>query len=118
MAKKKKKVLSKKQAAALEAHAFGPGNSGNPGGRPRGKTVLTRIREKLRERALKGNVGNTRLDTVADAFIRAMEAGSYHHTKEIMDREEGKVPVAQMNIQGDNIKAYMNMPTGDDPNAP
>lgn len=50
MAKRPKKELSQTQRAALQKHAFKPGQSGNPKGRPpEDEALKARIRQKLPE---------------------------------------------------------------------
>ena len=123
MATSKKKKVDRRKfnriTPGMAAAQWTPGQSGNPGGRPPGKTILTRIKEMLLERAPKNDIGaTTRQDVVAHAYIRAMEGGSFPHFKEIFEREEGKVPNKIANADGTNIKAYMGMPIDDDPDAP
>lgn len=80
--------------------------------------LLARAREILGEtshRKVNGRrVECTRFDKVAEAFVRAMEAGSYVHMKEYIDREEGKVPTRIADADGSNLKMYVNMPTDGD----
>jgi len=82
-----------------------PGEVRNPkGGRRR--TLYTVIQQMLDKRSPKGN--GTRRDDAAEAFIRAMESGSYIHNKEILDREEGRIPNRLANADGSNLKMYSN----------
>lgn len=68
----------------LKPFAFPPGQSGNPGGRPKGKTVMSAIREILEDDAER--------EAVARAYVDQMKGGAFQHLKEVIDREEGKVP--------------------------
>jgi hypothetical protein len=101
-------------------HICGASQVGSTGGAgPRGKRLLTRIKEILNERAIKqdenGNIiGNTRFDTVAHSFVEAMENGSFAHLKEFIDREEGRSTSGTNNV---DVKMYINMPT-EGPEAP
>jgi len=75
-------------------HRFKKGKSGNPKGRPRGKTLLTRIQELLDE-------GDR--EKAAKAFIAQMKRGSFKHINEIIIREEGKVPDRIAGADGGNV---------------
>lgn len=78
---------------------------------PQGKRLLTRIREVLKERSTNPRKkGRTRFDDVAEAFVKEMEKGTFIHTKEFIDREEGKVPTTVQNPDGSNIKMYVGVP--------
>ena len=76
---------------------FLPGVSGNPGGRPKGRTLITVIRKQLRG----ANMDEAELEAAALAFVAKMKEGSFPHLKEYIDREEGKVPdVVHSDIEG------------------
>jgi hypothetical protein len=78
---------------------------------PRGKTLLTRIKEILNEKSLRTDGRyNFRFDDCAEAFVRAMEAGSFIHMKEFIDRQEGKVPQRIADADGNKIKLYVGVP--------
>lgn len=99
-----------------------PGERPGPRERPgnRGKRLLTQIKELLRMKSLnpKAGKGDTRLTEAADAFVRAMELGSFPHLKEFIEREEGKVAQKISNADGSNIKLYAGMPVSDSDGAP
>lgn len=61
---------------------FQKGQSGNPGGRPR-NTLLKRVRELLTPEEL---------DAAAKAYIKQLKAGSFKHARELIERDEGRVP--------------------------
>lgn len=85
----------------------------------RGKTLFNRIVQRLAERSVKADgSANSRLDDVADAYVMAMEAGSFVHIKEVVDRQEGKVPNRIAGADGENLKLYIGMPVGDAAGAP
>jgi hypothetical protein len=81
-----------------EATRFKPGQSGNPGGRPKGRTLLKTIRDLLYERG-----DPEALEKIANGYIDAMKRGSFPHLKEFIDREEGKVPDRVANADGSNL---------------
>lgn len=75
-----------------------PGQSGNPAGRPKKKTLMEEIREQLRAEG-----AATSLEDVAKKYIAMMKKGSFAHLKEYIEREEGKVPDRVANADGSNI---------------
>ena len=64
-----------------------PGECPNPGGRPKGTSLLAEIRDLLH-----GKDGKERKEA-AKAFVAQLKRGSVAHAKEIIDREEGATPV-------------------------
>ena len=70
------------------------GPSPNPKGRPKGTLdVWARIRAKLKEKVKEGpHAGREYLDLAADAFVKGLLSGNWNQMKELLDREEGKVP--------------------------
>lgn len=78
--------------------AWKPGQSGNPAGRPKHKTLMETIREKL---AADG--ASPSLEDIAHTYIAAMAQGSFQHLKEYIDREQGKVPDRVANADGSNL---------------
>lgn len=78
-------------------HRFKPGQSGNPGGRPRGRTLLSVVRQML------ADSDGMALEEVAAKYVEAMKKGSFPHLKEYIDREEGKVPDRIANADGSNL---------------
>lgn len=117
---------------AKDRHYKGPAKHADPGGEetpsrkraprsaplPQGKRLLTRIKEILNERSKKPDGRrNTRFDDCAEAFVTAMEAGSFIHVKEFIDRQEGKVPTRVADADGNKLKMYVGIPV-DGPDAP
>jgi hypothetical protein len=80
----KQRKLSERSLANLKP--FPPGVSGNPGGKPKGPTLLGEIHAELDAR------GGKRRKKSASAFVDQMERGSLAHAKEVIEREEGAVP--------------------------
>jgi hypothetical protein len=70
-------------------HQFRPGQSGNPNGRPKTRTLTELIRVEL-DRAEKG--GKTLAQVIAEVFVDRAAAGHFVFAKEVIDRVDGKVP--------------------------
>ena len=68
---------------------FEKGQSGNPRGRPRSEQAITPWLRKLLEEK---RAGKTRAEHVANAWIKAAEAGDVNAIKALADRVDGKVP--------------------------
>ena len=68
---------------------FRPGKSGNPGGRPKGRSITAVVRELLDE-ALAGDK-DTRpaVERVVDALLRRAAAGDLDALAVLLDRTEG-----------------------------
>ncbi len=69
----------------LKPYLWKPGESGNPGGRPKGPTYITRLR-----RALQANDGKL-LEELVQVAIDAAKKGSYQHLAMIIDRVDGPI---------------------------
>jgi len=86
------------RADHLKGHRWKPGQSGNPGGRPKGAINLSkRIENKLLE-ALQGQgpEGKQVADALASAIVKAMVKDPVKAERliaRVMDRDEG--PIAQ-----------------------
>lgn len=79
-----------------EHNQFKPGHSGNPNGRPKGKSLSTILR-KLLEGSVKIKEGDTersvtRNEQIALALLEKASKGDVNAIKEIFDRTEGKSP--------------------------
>lgn len=81
----------KGRADHLKEYQFQPGQSGNPGGRPKGSVgIWARIRkEMLREVHADGT---TLADLIAKAVVREAARGKFQFIKELIDRDEGPIP--------------------------
>jgi hypothetical protein len=66
---------------------FRPGQSGNPGGRPKGRT-LTGILRELMERE---HNGRPVIEILAERVLREALTGKFPFAKEVWDRVEGRV---------------------------
>jgi hypothetical protein len=93
--KNRARKVAPSSLAALEPHKFQPGQSGNPGGRPKGPSLSHRIAAILDQTDVNGlaiPAGQCAADVLALAFVREACEGKFPFAKEIIDRTEGKVP--------------------------
>ena len=81
----------------------------NPAGCPGGKRLLTEIIEHLEENDIH-NPKITNRKAVAEAYVKAAKNGSFIHTKEIIDRQEGKISQKVEITDGSDKKLYIDMP--------
>ena len=86
----------------------------NPKGRPPGPTVLTQIKALLELKDPDDEKGRTYGHSVAMALIKQAKNGSFIHTKEIIDRQEGKVAQKVEVNDGTDTKMYINVPVDGD----
>lgn len=92
----------------ITGKGFVPGQSGNPGGRPKGSVSITRhIREALERQ----DEEEARL--LADAIIKQAKEGNSAALKTVMDRIDGPVKEETEHSGGITIKVEF----GDDPAA-
>jgi Family of unknown function (DUF5681) len=78
-----------------KATQFKPGNCANPGGRPKGPSLTSRLRELLDKREIDGKpIKNNKqvADLVAEVIVEKALAGDYRFVDLMMNRIEGKVP--------------------------
>lgn len=93
---------------AFERNKIKPGEVRNPNGRP-GRSLLEQIKAELKK--IPAGTRKTRLEIVAEAYVEQMESGSFAHSKEIIDREEGKVPTRLADADGTPLKQFIGLPT-------
>ena len=67
-----------------------PGQSGNPGGRPRRTALTDALREKLDEPYLGDRAHRTNAEVIAEKLVRAATKGNIQAIREIADRVEGR----------------------------
>ena len=80
--------LSEKQHQVLQAHAFQPGESGNPSGRP--CKLMTEAYRRALERKIAGDPdGRTYADAIAEQMIRLGLKGSVRAVAEVSTRADG-----------------------------
>jgi len=65
------------------------GVSGNPGGRPRGRSITARLRELLDADAGTGD-GRTIAEEIARVLLEHAAAGDIKAVREVLDRTEGR----------------------------
>lgn len=71
---------------------FQPGESGNPNGRPKGKTLTERVRDVLESNPDKAQA-------IVNAGIKAAEEGDFQFWKYLFDRLDG-LPTARTELTG------------------
>ncbi len=80
---------------------FQPGTSGNPAGRPKGKTLSAWLQELL---AVTPDNGRSRAERLAEKLLEVAETGDVKALKLVIDRHDGRVP---LHVQLEQItKAY------------
>tara|TARA_B100001123_G_C15308018_1_gene1023368 strand:+ start:1264 stop:1704 length:441 start_codon:yes stop_codon:yes gene_type:complete len=78
------------QHEAFKSKQWKKGQSGNPKGRPKGKTLSEEIKAMLHDE-LKGGDGLTHLEAIARVMVKEALKGKFPFAKEILERTEGKV---------------------------
>jgi hypothetical protein len=68
-------------------HRWRKGQSGNPGGRPKGQSITAALREALQRE----HNGRTVAQHLADQIIKEALRGKFPFAKEVLDRADGKV---------------------------
>ena len=68
-------------------HKFKPGQSGNPAGRPKGRTLTNRLKAILEEEVN----GKTVAQALMEAGVKAALKGDYRYWNHIAERIDGKV---------------------------
>jgi len=84
-----RKASIEKKVSALRPYQWKPGQSGNPKGRPKRKTLSEAVYEVLMEEF--PNTGKTNLEMLARVIVKEAMKGKFPFAKEILDRLEGKV---------------------------
>jgi hypothetical protein len=77
-------------AGHLAPHRWGKGQSGNPGGRPKGRSVTAALRELARSE----HNGKRLAALLAERVMKEALAGKFPFLKEAVERLEGKVETA------------------------
>ena len=73
-------------AEHLRPHRWKPGQSGNPGGRPKGESVTATLRRMLQQE----HNGKTIQEILAERVIKEAISGKFQFAKELRDRLEGR----------------------------
>jgi hypothetical protein len=74
---------------------FKPGQSGNPGGCPPGRSLTARLRDLLEKGEIGGKPikdGRQVADLLMEALLKGALKGDVRHIQEVYNRVEGKVP--------------------------
>jgi hypothetical protein len=82
-----------------------PGQSGNPKGRPKGKSITTQLRKLMDE----GLEGRDLADAMAKAAYKAALKGDHRFWKEIIERLDGKVPDRFADADGNSIPNHVRI---------
>jgi Family of unknown function (DUF5681) len=88
-----KQITANDCAARVAPYKWKPGQSGNPGGRPK-KKPLTDELEKILNTISHDKAGKTYATRLVEAAVRRAIKKSDFALKEIWERTEGKVPQA------------------------
>ena len=81
---------TKNPVAGSEATRWKPGQSGNPGGRPRTAAFSQACREKLSQLVPDDPAGRTYAQVIAEALAQRALKGDIRAAQELADRAEGK----------------------------
>src|SRR5271163_882596 len=73
-----------------KSHQWKKGQSGNPSGRPKCKTLSNAYRNKLEEAVPNDPEGRTWAELIAEAQVRDAVRGNVQAAREIADRTEGR----------------------------
>jgi hypothetical protein len=76
----------------LEPYQFQPGTTGNPNGRPKGRSITARIRELLERDEINGipiENGKQVADLIAEAVVARAASGDLAFVNLVLDRTEG-----------------------------
>jgi hypothetical protein len=103
----------------LRRQRWKPGQSGNPGGRPKGESITARLRAVLE----KEHNGRVLMDLLAERLAKEALAGKFPFLKEVLDRLDGRV-AERVNVGGEEGRALVinvvrrGAPRPDDPRPP
>ena len=91
MAKTEKQKGKQKKGAHLKPYLFQPGQSGNPGGRPKGHG-FTFYARALAEKEIETHPGMTHMEALVRVAFREALNGNFQFFNLIIERLEGKTP--------------------------
>ncbi len=75
-------------AEHLAPHRFQKGKSGNPAGRPKGRSVTAVLRSLVEQQ----HNGKAIVELLAERILKEALSGKFTFAKEVIDRLDGKVP--------------------------
>lgn len=85
----------------IRSHQFKPGESGNPNGRPKGKTVASEIKRIITD---KEGSEHDIITALANVAIRKALKGDFRHFDAIREIIDGPKPKGGVNITGNMIQ--------------
>ncbi|MEX2218510.1 MAG: DUF5681 domain-containing protein [Phycisphaerales bacterium] len=89
-----------------------PGQSGNPGGRPRGESITATLRRLVAETE---HNGRPIQDLLAEVLLKEALKGKYPFAREILERLDGRVSERhEVRVEGGDWRAKMGTLTDDD----
>lgn len=92
---------SRNRAKHLAPHQFTPGQCGNPGGRPKGRSLTARLRDIVeRSNGTTKDIG----DAVMEVLVKSALKGDMKAMALLLDRVDGKVPQPLITQQPDVSK--------------
>ena len=81
----------RKKLGGVTGKGFMPGQSGNPGGRPKGSVKVSSCYERSLARPVPGDpLGRTYAQVIADKAVELAAEGRIDAIKEVTDRTEGR----------------------------
>ena len=84
-------INTEKRPGGITGKGFMPGQSGNPGGRPKGLVKISSCYERALARPFPGDQqGRTYAQVIADRTVELAAEGRIDAIKEITDRTEGR----------------------------
>lgn len=97
-ADKQRKPPTEKQLETLKQHAFPPGVSGNPSGRP-AKPFTAALLRIVEKKLANDPDGRQLIDAIAQQLVAKASKGDLASIRELVDRIEG-TPVRSMEVGG------------------
>jgi hypothetical protein len=98
--------MDPKYAKLTEANKdtrFRPGQSGNPGGRPKIKTLSQAYRSQLEQVNPADPAGRTFAECIAENLVKLAAKGNVQACIELADRVEGKITLAVAGLEDDDF---------------
>tara|TARA_A100001515_G_scaffold124058_1_gene108152 strand:+ start:204 stop:533 length:330 start_codon:yes stop_codon:yes gene_type:complete len=103
----------KDKAPWLAPFRFQPGQSGNPGGRPKGMSIEAQLRKRLSE----GEAGEKIVESLITVALRQALNGDFRFWNSIIERVDGKVADRIAGPDGEGLTVILEniKSSGDDP---
>jgi hypothetical protein len=100
----------KNNVGGITGKGFLPGRSGNPGGRPKGRSLTALLRERLDE--IDEATGKSIAQLIVEGWVNAARDGNVPAIKEALDRTEGKVPDKLETKNDTNVSISLHLKAG------